>query len=139
LAKVGEVAKQEAKSIQERNTPFSPEDLNAAWEKFVALAESTSRTSISNLMRSCSLTLLDDTKILVKIANKTQETMFIEVLPEIGVFLKDQLKNDFLSIQLEVDKNEVDKKPYTNTEKFRYLATKNENLDLLRRTLDLEI
>ena len=79
------------------------------------------------------------TKILVKIANKTQETMFIEVLPEIGVFLKDQLKNDFLSIQLEVDKNEVDKKPYTNTEKFRYLATKNENLDLLRRTLDLEI
>jgi hypothetical protein len=43
-------------------------------------------------MRSCSLTLLNDTKILVKIANKTQETMFIEVLPEIGVFLKDQLK-----------------------------------------------
>lgn len=139
LAKVGEVAKQEAKSIQERNTPFSPEDLNTAWEKFVAFAESTSRTSISNLMRSCSLTLLNDTKILVKIANKTQETMFIEVLPEIGVFLKDHLKNDFLSIQLEVDKNEVDKKPYTNTEKFRYLATKNENLELLRRTLDLEI
>jgi DNA polymerase III subunit gamma/tau len=139
LAKVGEVAKQEAKSIQERNTPFSSEDLNTAWEKFVAFAESTSRTSISNLMRSCSLTLLNDTKILVKIANKTQETMFIEVLPEIGVFLKDHLKNDFLSIQLEVDKNEVDKKPYTNTEKFRYLATKNENLELLRRTLDLEI
>jgi len=65
--------------------------------------------------------------------------MFSEILPEIGIFLRNELKNDFFSILLEVDKNEIDKKPYTNVEKFRFLMTKNENLELLKRTLDLEI
>jgi len=139
LSKNAEGLKQEIKTIQERNTPFSIEDLKATWEKFVLKVETSNRTSISNLMRSCALNLVAENAIQLRIANKTQETMFMEVLPEIGVFLKDQLSNDFLSIQIEVDKNEVDKRPYTNTEKFRFLTAKNENLELLRRTLDLEI
>ena len=139
VTKGSEAGKQDFKPIQERNQPFSLDDLKQSWEKFAAGVEAGNRTSISNLMRSCTLSLLQDNIVHVKIANKTQETMFIEVLPEIGVFVKNDLKNDFLTIQLEVDKTEVDKRPYTNVEKFRYLVTKNENLELLRKNLDLEL
>jgi hypothetical protein len=53
--------------------------------------------------------------------------------------LRNDLSNDLIQVKIEVSKDESERKPYTNREKYVRLAQINPNLEKLRTLLDLEI
>jgi len=61
------------------------------------------------------------------------------VLTELSLQLRNDLQNDHIQIELEVSKDESERKPYTNREKFMRLVQINPILETFRNQLDLEI
>jgi len=82
---------------------------------------------------------LDNNKILFKVFNAVQESDVQAVLTELSLQLRNDLQNDHIQIELEVSKDESERKPYTNREKFMRLVQINPILETFRNQLDLEI
>ena len=68
-----------------------------------------------------------------------QESDVQSVLTELSMRLRNDLSNDLIQVKIEVSKDESERKPYTNREKYVRLAQINPNLEKLRTQLDLEI
>jgi hypothetical protein len=68
-----------------------------------------------------------------------QESDVQSVLTELSMRLRNDLSNDLIQVKIEVSKDESERKPYTNREKYVRLAQINPNLEKLRTLLDLEI
>jgi hypothetical protein len=74
-----------------------------------------------------------------KVFNAVQESDVQSVLTELSMRLRNDLSNDLIQVKIEVSKDESERKPYTNREKYVRLAQINPNLEKLRTQLDLEI
>ena len=83
--------------------------------------------------------LKDKHNIEVYVSNTSQEKIAIGRLNFIKTYLSKKLNNDKIQINFEVTElDEKDKKPYTNSEKFKEMVNQNPNLEQLRSKFDLD-
>ena len=82
--------------------------------------------------------MLEPYQFEVVVGNKSQETLFRDEKPDILNYLRTSLKNFSIEVQTRVDEIKASKKPYTNTEKFQHMASKNPQLAELKRRFNLE-
>ena len=75
----------------------------------------------------------------VVVGNKSQETLFRDEKPNILNYLRTKLKNFDLEVHTRVDEAKAAKKPYTTTEKFQHMASKNPQLAELKRRFNLDL
>ncbi len=75
----------------------------------------------------------------VVVGNKSQETLFRDEKPNILNYLRTKLKNFDLEVHTRIDEVKAAKKPYTTTEKFQHMASKNPQLAELKRRFNLDL
>jgi DNA polymerase-3 subunit gamma/tau len=75
----------------------------------------------------------------VVVGNKSQETLFRDEKPNILNYLRTNLRNFNLEVQTRIDEVKAAKRPYTTTEKFQHMATKNPQLAELKRRFNLDL
>jgi DNA polymerase-3 subunit gamma/tau len=122
-----------------RSNTFSDEQLQNSWAAYAKQVDEKGKTSLWHTLTVAKPVIADNNKVLFKVFNAVQESDVQAVLTDLSMQLRNDLQNDFLQVELEVSKDESERKPYTNREKYLRLVQINPILESFRSQLDLEI
>ena len=118
---------------------LSQEILLSKWSEFIKKLEEDKDTNLMIALSNFTPKLKDNHIIEVYVSNTSQKEIAISRLNFIKNFLSKKLNCDNIKIKFEVTElDEKDKKPYTNSEKFKEMVNQNPNLEDLRSKFDLD-
>ena len=118
---------------------LSQEILLSKWSEFIKKLEEDKDTNLMIALSNFTPKLKDNNNIEVYVSNTSQKEIAISRLSFIKTYLSKKLSNDNIQINLEVSElDEKNKKPYTNSEKFKEMVNQNPNLEDLRAKFDLD-
>ena len=132
------VSQPSAASVQpqeQRNTPFTADQLSGAWVGLKATFKKEQR--LVAMLDAHRPTLIDDHTALVTFVNPWQEEEFKKFGRQILTILRDALKNDRLLLRTEVAENMVAKRAFTAEEKYRVLQEQNPYLSEFKKQFDM--
>ncbi len=132
-----EAAPQEVSVVAE-NQPVDITSLLTAW-KNMAQNLPQEDTAMANRMKDTDPTLLDDHTIEIVANNELVEKEFQAFTPRILSFLRQNLHNNTLTIEVRVRKQEEKQRAYNRMEQFNMMCQMNDALRLLQKEFDLEL
>lgn len=140
------IIEQDKRKKEEQNTKNSPEEtysnehLKIYWQQFAyIMKEKGMETFYQALVKREPLFIAVD-KYSIQLDNNVQLDYIKQLLPEFTDFLRNNLKNHNLSIELILTDNPLkDIKYITGKDKFTAMAIKNPNLNTLKNIFNLDI
>ncbi len=120
-----------------RNTPVSQDVLLQSWDKFAATV--SDEVALYNTMRTHLPRLQDNTKCLITIESPIQQALLLEKQDEITDFLREQLKNDFVEMELLLQASDEKKVTYDAADIIAAMKENNPNIVKAIKTLNLEM
>ena len=118
---------------------LSQEILQSKWSEFIIKLQEDKDTNLMIALSNFTPKLKDNHNIEVYVSNTSQREIAISRLNFIKTYLSEKLSNDKIQINFEVSElDEKNKKPYTNSEKFKEMVNQNPNLEDLRSKFDLD-
>jgi DNA polymerase-3 subunit gamma/tau len=117
---------------------FTEDDLKEAWKDYIEILNQKGSKIVSSVM-STDEPKLEGKQIKVQLPNESMKLNLLQDQGDLMNFLKDRLKNSQISLDITVNHKSEKKYVYTPREKFEKLNEKNPNLELLRKTFDLDI
>jgi DNA polymerase-3 subunit gamma/tau len=138
--------KKRLKELHEKDKPkeevlrgaFSEQDMLKAWKAYKRILSKNGKKIVASVMGTAEPSL-EGTTIKLELPN---ESMKLELLQDQGglmSFLKEQLQNTEVVLDISVNKTTEKTYAYTPREKFIKLCEQNPNLEKLRQTFDLDI
>jgi len=120
------------------NESFTQDALTSAWDTYVGKIEKKGKYNLASILRIDS-PKLEDTTIHLEFPNSTNKVELERQKTDLLRHLRTQLNN--FDIKLSISVNEALEKQYAYTpqEKYQKLKEKNKNIDLLRKTFDLDL
>ena len=132
--------KEEEKDYVKRNEQFTVREALDVYQKFVDSLEKT-ETRIYSILSKNKVELKDDNLTFeIPTTSTTQQTAIEEQRLEILDYLKNNLKNDYIKVNVVTRISEIkqENKLYTQRDKYNFLNEKNNNLDILRTEFNLD-
>ena len=117
---------------------FSQQQLEVVWDEYTETLHSD-HPDLFTAMKKHKPLLKDDFLVEFSVENKILEEKLHQKRNDLLHFLKTKLQNSGISLQIIVVETPKGSKPYTNREKYEYMAGKNPALRNLKEQLDLEI
>lgn len=117
---------------------FTEADMQTYWKEFVDKTEKKGQHNLASIL-SMDTPKLNGVAICLEFPNQTNKIELEKQQYELLGFLRQKLNNYDINLSITVNEEMEKKYAYTPIEKFEKLNAKNENLDLLRRTFDLDI
>ncbi|MEZ0607150.1 DNA polymerase III subunit gamma/tau [Fibrella sp. WM1] len=118
--------------------PFTFDELLVAWRAFSALRKQQTDMATEQVILNRDITL-SGTSVGIKLDNHVQADLFTSMLPDLLIYLRQNLQNWQLQVEHVVELVETKKMIYTPQDKYNYLAEKNPALHKLRQALGLEV
>ncbi|EAQ49016.1 MAG: hypothetical protein CMF35_04570 [Leeuwenhoekiella sp.] len=112
--------------------------MQAAWKEYVARLQKKGEKILASNLETDTPTL-KGTTILLEFPNDTMRVELERAQHNLLEFLKRKLENYDITIDITVNEAAERKYAYTTREKYEKLKDKNPDLDLLRKTFDLDI
>ena len=140
-AKKEHLIKQMDVVVEEENLPtekFDPDDLIAHWHKFTDLLIKQGKHNLASIL-SMDTPRVEGTTLHLVYPNETNKVELERQQYDLMNYLRKSVSNYNLSLSITI--NEVLEKQYayTTADKFEKLKEKNPNLELLRKTFDLDV
>ncbi len=133
-----EVAEEEQPMQAESNEPVTEEDLRKAWKAFAQKKKQVGKDSEFTILNQEIHLKEDGITIPLTLTNPLQEDLLNGFRHELLQFLRAELKNFQLRLDVQIVKETTQKKLYTPREKFNYLLEKNPALQELKDRLGLD-
>lgn len=132
-------AKVEVKSANNevRREPVTPEGLSQAWQEFI-YANSDKHILIS-AMRNTVPQLSGDNEFRVTVEHPAQQQAFESAMPSLMSYLRDKLRNDMLSLKVEIDTTKVVIKNLPPQELLKKVVQENPVIADFLRKIDAEL
>ncbi len=118
--------------------PFDQDDLETAWNTYVNKLESKGKFNLASIMRIDQPKVIDN-KIQLEFPNATNKVELERQKAGLLRYLRTTLNNYEIDLDISINETKEDQFIYTPQEKFNRLKQKNKNMDLLRKTFDLDI
>jgi DNA polymerase-3 subunit gamma/tau len=128
--------------VDEQNLPsdaFTEEAMQEVWNEFVQITKKQGKHILASILEIDTPKLINETTIKVAFPNSTNKIEVERQQYDLLAHIRKSLNN--YSISLEIDVNEELEKQYAFTpqDKYNKLKERNPNIDLLRKTFDLDI
>lgn len=136
LAEAQKLVTKEA--IQYPTEPFNETDMLLQWNKFALKLEEKGQMIMHSLML-INDPKLDGYKITHELPNEGTRLEFERTKNEVLGYLRGMLHNHDIEIELVVNEKMENKRAFTPQDKFNRLNEINPNLELLRKTFDLDV
>ena len=136
LAEAQKLVTKEA--IQYPTEPFTETDMLLQWNKFAMKLEEKGQMIMHSLML-INDPKLDGAKITHELPNEGTRLEFERTKNELLGYLRGMLHNHDIEIELVVNEKMENKRAFTPQDKFNRLNEINPNLELLRKTFDLDV
>jgi hypothetical protein len=124
--------------IQYPTEPFTETDMLLQWNKFAMKLEEKGQMIMHSLML-INDPKLDGSKITHELPNEGTRLEFERTKNEVLGYLRGMLHNHDIEIELVVNEKMENKRAFTPQDKFNRLNELNPNLELLRKTFDLDV
>lgn len=121
------------------NEDFAVEKLQELWNIFVNKIEAEGQRILASNLNSDTPTLKDRTTISIQLPNDTMKKEVEREKYNLMEYLKKELNNYFITLEVTVNEEAVKKFAFTPEEKYQKLREKNPVIDLLRQEFDLSI
>lgn len=111
------------------------------FEEVLAICKSTfsSNNQALSVIQSCKAEYIGN-EVKITLQAHSQQTCFDkEISPVFLPLLKEKLQNKDIHFTITIEETKVEKKPYSNKEKYEYMVSRNPMLDTLINKFDLEI
>ena len=118
--------------------PFNQDELTEVWNTFVLQIESEGKMNLAAIL-SIDKPRLKGTTIHLTFPNSTNKVEVERQSFNLLQFLRKTLNNYDISLDIEVNEEMQKKFAYTPDEKYEKLKEKNPNIELLRKTFDLDL
>ena len=118
-------------------TPFSQQDLNAAWKKYAETLHE--KIHLKNTMLNNLPELKENYRIEMLVYNPQQEQALKEETVSLIEFLRKELKNTSTVINVSITEENTKKLAYTEKEKFGLMVSLNSNLNALVEEFNLRL
>ena len=118
--------------------PFTEIAMQAAWKDYVARLQKKGEKILASNLETDTPTL-EGTTIHLEFPNETMKIELERAQGGLLEFLKRRLRNYDIVIEITVNETAERKYAYTTREKYEKLKGKNPDLELLRKTFDLDI
>jgi len=116
--------------------PFSKEDLENKWKIFLVRLED--RPNLKSTLSKVP-ELKEDCQLYLETDNSIQEDLINSIKPELVSFLRKELKNSKVEIEIKVTDKIKNKIIYTDLDKFDELVKKNPSLKTLKQKFNLDL
>ena len=94
---------------------------------------------LKNTMLNFSPVLKENYQIEVEVSNPTQEVKLKEKMPDIHSYLSTQLNNTSIQIEIRLNEENTAHQPFTDRERFQFMASKNPVLNSLVSEFNLRL
>ena len=122
------------------NTPFDTKALQTAVAHYSQQKQQEGKFNLSSILKEKKITLVDDHKLSLTLDNKVQEEVIQNEKTNFIAFLKEQLCNDLISLQLVVSPiKKEEMKAYSDEDRFKKMAEKQPLLNEIKTKFNLEI
>ena len=121
------------------NSKFDQKSLEQSWKKFQTKISKSGRKNLESILSISNPELKENDKIEYTLTNNTSRLELNKNKNELIDFLKKDLKNDNISIEVKVNKLKEKKFIYTPTEKYDKLKKLNPNIETLRKEFKLNL
>ncbi|OUV72889.1 MAG: hypothetical protein CBC83_06735 [Flavobacteriales bacterium TMED123] len=129
----------EQKQKEKKQSVFSNQELMDVWKGYVKKQKDEGKSNFAATLEMSKPTLLDDCKIQLQIANKSQEVVIEKEKIDLHEFLRNKLQHDNIEVVTKIqEKNDEDRIPYTNKDKYEQMTKENPNLNKLKKELGLD-
>lgn len=119
-------------------TPFTGEELITHWKAFAAGLK-IDFPHLATTLSSRDPLLRDEWVIDFDVDNRILEEELNQKRSDLLEYLRQMLGNHQITLHTRIQENPVERKPYTDKEKFEQMAAKNPALNKLKEQLDLDI
>jgi DNA polymerase III subunit gamma/tau len=116
--------------------PYTFEQLKEAWQEFTILKEQNGKTSEVIILKRDFI--LQGQVIQLLLDNAVQIELLNDFRADLMTFLRDKLQNTAIQLSASIAQQSQSSRPYTQQEKFNYLAEKNPSLVELKGLLGLD-
>lgn len=122
----------------ESQNTFGQDELDEVWQKYIKTFLSD-KPRFSSLMHNYLPTLKPDFVIGIEVESTLQVEMFKEIKSEVTLFLRTELENRDINLEVnEVANDNASGKIYTVEDKFKYLSQLNPNIIKFKQLLNLD-
>ena len=121
------------------NSKFDQKSLEQSWKKFQTKISKSGRKNLESILSISNPELKENNKVEYTLTNNTSKLELNKNKNELIDFLKKDLKNDNISIEVKVNKLKEKKFIYTPTEKYDKLKKLNPNIETLRKEFKLNL
>lgn len=139
-ATAAEIAEEEDPYIKgDAKEDFTMDVFLKFWSDYAAKLKADRNMSLFTIFTADAPVMLKPYHFEVVVANKVQENLFRDEKPSLMNFLRVGLKNFNIEVTTRVDEVKAAKRPYTNSEKYQHMASKNPQLAELKRRFNLDL
>ena len=117
---------------------FTEPEMLKVWATFVASLEKKGQYNFASIL-SIDTPKLVNTSIHLEFPNSTNKVEVERQQYDLLSYLRKELNNYDISLEISINEEKEKQYAYTPKEKYDKLNEKNPNLDLLRKTFDLDI
>lgn len=118
--------------------PFNEADMQEQWNKYVSGLLARGKKILASILHTDVPRLKDETTICIELPNGTMKKEVEHEQGPLLAFLRHNLQNYDLKLQITVNEETAKKYAFTPQEKYNKLLEKNPALDTLRKTFDLD-
>ena len=121
------------------NDPFTLETLIKFWNIFVTKLEADGKYNLAAILQIDTPKLINENTIRLEFPNTTNKIEVERQQFELLQYLRKAVNNFSLSLDIVVNETLEKKYAYTPEDKYKKLVEKNKNIELLRKTFDLDL
>lgn len=134
-------AKQKAEqrnSKLENNEPFTETQVLAAWDDYAKYLKRHGNHNLASIL-GAEMPVLKEKTLFIEMPTETMKLELERAQSGLMAYIRKQVKNDKIALNIEVNETAAKKYVFTTREKFEKLKEKNPLLEKLRKTFDLDV
>ena len=121
-----------------KSTHVSQDNLITKWVSYAKEVRDEGKTNLYVSLVAFDPQLNKDNVIDFKVVNDSQKKIIDEDMISILSYLRKELENDLITINISIVESKVSDVPYTPEEKFNEMLKKNNSLRILQQKLELD-
>ena len=133
------IKKNESESSSSNKAKFDVNSLLNSWKKFQELTIKKGRKNLASILSISQPQIFEENKLTYTLTNNTNKLELEKSKLELVQFLKKDLKNDSISLEINVNKLKEKKFVFTPGEKYEKLKKINPNIEILRKEFKLNL
>ena len=131
--------KNESESSSSNKAKFDVNSLLNSWKKFQELTIKKGRKNLASILSISQPQIFEENKLTYTLTNNTNKLELEKSKLELVKFLKKDLKNDSISLEINVNKLKEKKFVFTPGDKYEKLKKINPNIEILRKEFKLNL